>query len=86
MTLCVLLGGLTACQLQIDTIVHPSGTVTTSVHLSEALEDTEFLRELPGMKRYINSWLAQLREQGLAVANWVTGDTGISYYSTIIRI
>lgn len=73
LTLCLLLGGLTACQLRIETVVSPNGSVTTSVYLNEDLENTDFLREIPGMRRYIASWLTQLREQGLTVENWVTG-------------
>lgn len=74
LVLCALLAGLTACQLRIGTIVHPNGSATTSVHLSEDVENTDFLRDIPGMRRYITSWLTQLREQGLTVENWTTGD------------
>lgn len=70
----VMLGSLTACQLQIETTVHPNGSAITSVHLSETSENVDFLREMPGMRRYISGWLAQLREQGLTVENWVAKD------------
>lgn len=70
----LLLSGLTACDFQVETIIRKDETATTMISLSEDHENIEFLRRIPGLGRYIQSWITQLRSQGMTVENWISGD------------
>jgi hypothetical protein len=65
---------LTSCELQIDNIIFADGRISTSTRLSESNENVEFFYEIPGVRRYIGSWITQLRDQGMAVENWASDD------------
>lgn len=72
--LVVMIFFLSACEFQIEHIVKPDGSVSASVQIVESAENVDFLRKLPGLDRYISTWIAQNRELGLSVENWVEGE------------
>lgn len=69
----IILISLTGCNLQIETIIQPNGSVSTSARMSESEENIEFFRKIPGMRRYIASWQTSLRDEGAEIENWVEG-------------
>lgn len=70
---------LSACEIQIEHIIKSDGSVKASFQMVESAENVDFLRKLPGLNRYISTWIAQNRELGLSVENWVEGEREYFY-------
>jgi hypothetical protein len=84
----VILVGLTSCEIHMETIVRPDGSVRVGTKIGESVENIDFLREVPGMQRYLLSWLTHLRDDGVLVENYVSGEKEFFYlqsnYATLV--
>ncbi len=58
---------LSGCTMDVSTVINPDGSGTISVNLSEATENTDFMRRMPNMADYLNTWQDSLRKQGVLI-------------------
>jgi hypothetical protein len=70
----IILIGLTSCEIHIEYIVRTDGSVSVGTKVGESIENIDFLRDIPGMQRYLLSWLDHLREEGIVVDNLIVGE------------
>jgi hypothetical protein len=63
--------GLSGCEIHIENHIKPNGRITTSIQIVETEENIDFFRKIPGLDRYLSSWIARSREEGSLVENWV---------------
>ena len=62
------------CTMDISTVIHPDGSGTVSVELSETIENIDFIRQMPNMADYLLAWQASLRKQGIMIDDTRQGD------------
>jgi hypothetical protein len=75
-----ILFGLSACEIHIENHIKANGKITTSVQIMESTENIDFFRKIPGLDRYLSSYIAQSREEGSLVENWVEEDNEYFYF------
>jgi len=75
--LAILLGILlvaTGCTMDISTVIHPDGSGTVSMSMSETTENSDFIRQIPNMADYLLAWQDSLRKQGIMIDDSRQGD------------
>ena len=77
--LLLVLLSLSACEIHIENLIKPNGSITTSIQIMEAAENVDFIRKIPGLDRYISSWIAGSRNDGSLIENWVEGEDEYFY-------
>jgi hypothetical protein len=53
--------------MDVSTVINPDGSGTISVNLSETIENIDFIRRMPNMADYLNTWRDSLRKQGVLI-------------------
>ncbi|MBW6474495.1 MAG: hypothetical protein K0B14_15320, partial [Anaerolineaceae bacterium] len=71
--------GLTGCEIHIENHIKPNGKIITSIQIMETEENVDFFRKIPGLDRYLSSWIARSREEGSLIENWVEGKNEYFY-------
>jgi ribosomal protein L40E len=77
--LILLLSVLTGCTMDFVTIINPDGSVIMTTTFARSKEDIDFLRQAPGMSGYLDSWITNLRHDGLLAENYQIGDREIFF-------
>jgi len=75
-----ILFGLSSCEIHIENHIKANGKITTSIQIMETTENVDFFRKIPGLDRYLSSYIAQSREEGSLVENWVEEDNEYFYF------
>lgn len=75
----ILLVSLTSCEIHMETIVRRDGSVRVGTKIGESIENIDFLREIPGMQRYLSSWITQLRDDQVVIENFASGEKEYFY-------
>lgn len=75
----IVVGALTGCTMDITTIINPDGSGIMTTTLSRSKEDIDFLRQMPGMEGYLDSWIMNLRQDGMLAENYPQGDQEVFF-------
>jgi hypothetical protein len=65
---------LTSCTMDFTTIIYSDGSGVMTTTLARSKEDIDFLRQAPGMAGYLDSWITNLRYDGMLAENYQIGD------------
>jgi len=72
-------GTLTSCTMDITTIINQDGSSVMTTTLARSREDIDFLRQMPGMAGYLDSWIMNLRHDGMLAENYLQGDQEVFF-------
>lgn len=72
-------GTLTGCTMDIVTIINPDGSSVMATTLARSREDLDFLRQMPGMAGYLDSWIRNLRNEGMLTENYLVNDQEVFF-------
>jgi hypothetical protein len=75
----LLMLGISGCRMDIATAINADGSGLMSVQLVETTENVNFIKQMPNMADYLFSWFADLREQGMMIAEWRQGKESVVF-------
>jgi len=67
-------GTVSACSMDITTIIQADGSGVMTTSFARSKQDIDFLRQAPGMASYLDSWIMNLRQEGMLAENYLYGD------------
>lgn len=65
---------LSACTMDVTTVIRPDGSALMTTSFARSKQDIDFLRQSPGMAGYLDSWIMNLRQEGILAENYLHGD------------
>lgn len=71
------------CTVEMTTVIQEDGGAFISAALTRSREDIDFIRSIPGMEGYMSAIIADLRDRGVRVENFIKGDDETFYLQNV---